>query len=66
MKNSSRTHWESKNGLFFPKFYSTNTLGIKVYKIINCHKDPMPCILHKTPNFGIYGFLGPLKKQVSK
>lgn len=44
MKNGSRICWESKNKYFFPKLYSTKTLGFKVYKMVNCYKDLMPCI----------------------
>jgi hypothetical protein len=66
MKNGSRTHWESKNELFFPKLYSTKTLGIEVYKIINCHKDPMPCTSAQDSKLWNLWVFGPLKKQVPK
>jgi hypothetical protein len=40
-KNNSRIHKECLNNFFWPKFFTTNTLCVKVYKIYEFDKIQM-------------------------
>jgi hypothetical protein len=41
-KKNSKTHKECLNKFFQPKFFTTNTLHVNVYKMYKCDKNQMP------------------------